>query len=108
MDFEFIEEIEMSGKIVIDASIMAKMIAYDLSQPGKETAGLLIGELRGDDLHIDEVRIGDQEGNAVYVEITEQELINAVIEISGRKDGKSIVGWIHTHPSLSSFMFLPI
>lgn len=92
------------GNIFISASSMGEMIEFDLSQPGKETAGLLIGEMVGKDLYIDEIIIGAQVGNAVHVEINEEALIAATVEISEREDGKAIMGWFHTHPGMSSFM----
>lgn len=90
--------------IHISLSAMAEIIRYDVSQPGKETAGLLIGQELDGVVHIDAIRIGEQTGNAIHVEISEQELTQAAIEISMRDDGKSIVGWWHTHPGLSAFL----
>ncbi len=92
------------SNIFISASAMGEMIEFDLSQPGKETAGLLIGEMVDKDVYIDEIRVGAQVGSAVHVEINEEALIAATIEISEREDGKSIMGWFHTHPGMSSFM----
>ena len=92
------------GKIFISASSMGEMIEFDLSQPGKETAGLLIGEKVGKDLYVDEIRVGAQVGSSVHVEINEETLIAATIEVSEREDGKAIMGWFHTHPGMSSFM----
>lgn len=94
----------MNPNILISLEALASMIKYDLSIKGKETAGLLIGMEVDGIVHIDEVRIGPQEANAVHVEITTEELIAAATDISMREDGKSIVGWIHTHPGLSAFL----
>ncbi len=94
----------MSADIQISLEALATMIKFDLGVKGKETAGLLIGHEQNGILHIDEVRIGDQTANAVHVEISTEELVMAAIEISERSDGKSIVGWIHTHPGLSAFL----
>lgn len=93
-----------SSDVHISLSAMAEMIKYDLSNPGKETAGLLIGEEIDGIVHIDEIRVGKQSGNAVHVEISDEELAMAAIEIRERDDNKVIVGWWHTHPGLSSFM----
>ncbi|MCE7737009.1 MAG: hypothetical protein GPJ54_19140 [Candidatus Heimdallarchaeota archaeon] len=93
-----------SSDVHISLSAMAEMIKYDLSNPGKETAGLLIGEEIDGIVHIDEIRVGKQSGNAVHVEISEEELAMAAIEIRERDDNKVIVGWWHTHPGMSSFM----
>jgi proteasome lid subunit RPN8/RPN11 len=92
------------GSIYISAATMGEMIEFDLSRPGKETAGLLIGEIVGKDLYVDEIHVGAQVGNAVHVEINEETLIAATIEMSEREDGKVIIGWFHTHPGMSSFM----
>ncbi len=92
------------GKIYISAYVIAEMIKYDKSIKGEETAALLIGEEINGDVYIEDIRIGDQKGTAVYVEITQEELIKAAIDISEREDNKVIVGWIHTHPGLSVFM----
>ncbi|MFV2014948.1 MAG: Mov34/MPN/PAD-1 family protein, partial [Candidatus Heimdallarchaeota archaeon] len=93
-----------SSNVHISLSAMAEMIKYDLSNPGRETAGLLIGEETDGIVHIDEIRVGKQTGNAVHVSISEEELALAAIEIRERDDDKFIVGWWHTHPGLSSFM----
>jgi len=90
--------------IQISLSVLAKIMAFDLAHPGKETAGLLIGQDIDGIVHIDEMRVGDQQGNAVHVEISDHELTMAAIEVSEREDGKVIVGWWHTHPSLSAFL----
>ncbi len=92
------------SEVHITLSAMAQMIKYDISNPGRETAGLLIGEEIGNIVHVDEIRVGKQSGNAVHVEISEEELAMAAVEVSDREDGKVIVGWWHTHPGLSSFM----
>lgn len=94
----------VSSNILISLSALAEIIRFDLSNPGKETAGLLIGEENAGVVHIDEIRVGEQKGNAVHVEISDQELTQAAIEISERKDGKVIVGWWHTHPGLTAFL----
>lgn len=94
----------MSVDIQISLEALATMIKFDLSVKGKETAGLLIGHESNGVVHIDEVRIGDQQANAVHVEISTEELVMAAVEISERGDGKSIVGWIHTHPGLTAFL----
>jgi proteasome lid subunit RPN8/RPN11 len=93
-----------SSDVYIALSAMAEMIKYDLSISGKETAGLLIGEEINGEVHVDEIRVGKQKGNAVHVEISEEELAMAAIEVRDREDDKVIVGWFHTHPGLSSFM----
>ncbi|MDH5402768.1 MAG: Mov34/MPN/PAD-1 family protein [Candidatus Heimdallarchaeota archaeon] len=90
--------------IQITIKAMAEIIKYDLSQKGKETAGLLIGSEKNNIVYIDEIRIGEQKGNAVHVEISEYELTQAAIEVSERKDGKVIVGWWHSHPGLTTFL----
>ncbi|MCY3414093.1 MAG: Mov34/MPN/PAD-1 family protein [Candidatus Heimdallarchaeota archaeon] len=94
----------MTADIQISAEALAKMIKFDISIKGKETAGLLIGEEKDNIVYIDDVRIGEQEANAVHVQITTEELVMAAIEVSERTDGKSIVGWIHTHPGMSAFL----
>lgn len=90
--------------IQIKLEAIAKMVKYDISHAGKETAGLLIGEEKDGIVYVDDIRVGDQKGNAVHVEISEEELTHAVIDVSERTDGKVIVGWWHTHPNLSSFL----
>ncbi|OLS28442.1 MAG: hypothetical protein HeimC2_06610 [Candidatus Heimdallarchaeota archaeon LC_2] len=92
------------SEVYISLSAMAQMIKFDISNPGKETAGLLIGEEINNVVHVDEIRVGKQKGNAVHVEISDEELTMAAIEVSTREDGKVIVGWWHTHPGLTSFM----
>lgn len=94
----------ISSNVHISLAAMAEMIKFDLGNPGKETAGLLIGEETDGVVHVDEIRVGKQSGNAVHVEISEEELAMAAIEIREREDNKFIVGWWHTHPGLSSFM----
>lgn len=96
----------MSSQIDVQISLaaMAEMIRFDLSNPGKETAGLLIGHEEGGIVHVDSIRVGKQTGNAVHVVISDEELMHAAIEVSERSDGKVIVGWWHTHPGLSAFL----
>ncbi len=93
-----------SSNIQISISALAEIITYDLSQPGRETAGLLIGYEINSVVHVDEIRIGEQKGNAVHVVISDEELTNAAIEVSNREDGKVIVGWWHSHPGLTAFL----
>lgn len=90
--------------IQISIAALAKMVKFDLSIKGKETVGLLIGHEKDGIVYVDDVRLGEQTGNAVHVEVNEQELAMAAAEIDERKDGKYIVGWIHTHPGLSAFL----
>ena len=93
-----------SSNIQISISALAEIITYDLSQPGRETAGLLIGYEINSVVHVDEIRIGEQKGNAVHVVISDEELTNAAIEVSNREDVKVIVGWWHSHPGLTAFL----
>ena len=90
--------------IQISIGAIAKMLKFDMSYPGKETAGLLIGREEDGVVLVTDVRLGEQVGNAVHVAVSEAELTQAAIEISQRDDGHVIVGWIHTHPSLSAFL----
>jgi proteasome lid subunit RPN8/RPN11 len=92
------------SNINISLAALAKIISYDLSHPGKETAGLLIGMEQDGIVQVDEMRVGEQKGNAVHVVISDEELTRAAIEVSQRDDGKVIVGWWHTHPNLSAFL----
>lgn len=91
-------------KILIRTSAIAKMLKFDKEHPGKETIGLLIGHKSGNDLIVDEIRIGEQIGNAVHTQLTDEEMIKAATDISQREDGRVIVGWIHTHPTFSAFL----
>lgn len=91
-------------KIQISLSAMAEMLSFDFSHEGQETAGLLIGHEESDTVYIDQIRVGEQKGNPVHVEISMEELTNAAIEISKRNDNKVIVGWFHTHPGLTAFL----
>lgn len=91
-------------KIQISLSAMAEMLSFDFSHEGQETAGLLIGHEENDIVYIDQIRVGEQKGNPVHVEISMEELTNAAIEISSRNDNKVIVGWFHTHPGLTAFL----
>lgn len=90
--------------IQLSLAAIAKMIKFDLSMAGTETIGLLIGREENGVVHVEDVRLGDQTGNAVHVQVSEAELTQAAIEISERLDDQVIVGWIHTHPGLSAFM----
>jgi len=92
------------NKVLIELSVIADMIKYDLSVPNKETAGLLLGKHFNGIIYIDEIDVGDQQANAVHVEISDEALTNAVIKVSSRDDGHVIVGWWHTHPGHTSFM----
>ncbi|MHA2504109.1 MAG: Mov34/MPN/PAD-1 family protein [Candidatus Kariarchaeaceae archaeon] len=90
--------------IQISLKALAKMVKFDLSKPGTETVGLLIGYEEAGTVCVEDIRLGEQTGNAVHVEISEAELTQAAIEISTREDGYVIVGWVHTHPGLSAFL----
>ena len=94
----------MTSKIIIESSIIAEMINYDLKYPERETAGLLLGRHFNGIVYAEEISIGEQEGNAIHVEISEQALIDAVVQVSERADKMTIIGWWHSHPNLSSFM----
>jgi proteasome lid subunit RPN8/RPN11 len=94
----------VTANVQISLYALAEMIKYDLSHQGKETAGLLIGKEIEGIVHIDEMRVGSQKGNAVHVVISDEELTNAAVEVSNREDGRVIVGWWHTHPGLSAFL----
>lgn len=94
----------MPQKILIDLNVIAEMVKFDLSKPGVETAGLLLGRLVNGILYVEEMEVGDQQANAVHVEISDEALTQAVIRVSERTDERVIVGWWHTHPGLSSFM----
>ncbi len=90
--------------VKIKAKAVAQMIHFDKTHPGKETAGLLIGHLDEGVLYVDEIEVGEQEGTSVHVTMSDQALVNAVMKVSNRTDNKTIVGWWHTHPGLTSFM----
>ncbi len=92
------------NKVLIELSVMAEIIKYDLSVPDRETAGLLLGKHFNGIVYIDEMDVGEQQGNIVHVEISDEALTNAVIKVSSRDDGHVIVGWWHSHPGHTSFM----
>ena len=104
MSLSIIMSTQDALQIQISLAAMAKMIKFDLSKPGSETIGLLIGHETDGVVFVEDVRLGQQSGNAVHVEINEMELIQAATEISERDDGHVIVGWVHTHPGLSAFL----
>lgn len=91
-------------KIEVTLDAMAEMLKYDHNHHGRETAGLLWGTFEDGILRVSEIDVGEQEGNAVHVEISDKALADAAIKMSMRTDNKIIVGWWHTHPGLSSFM----
>jgi proteasome lid subunit RPN8/RPN11 len=91
-------------KLLINIDVIIEIVSFDLSKPNVETAGLLLGKYEDNVLYIEEMEVGDQQANAVHVEISEQALTEAVVRMSSRVDDRVIVGWWHTHPNLSSFM----
>ncbi len=91
-------------EVFITAKAMAKMIEFDNRHPGTETIGVLIGYLDGNKLYVEDIEVGEQKGSAVHAELSESALIEMATKISERNDGRSIVGWWHTHPGLRSFM----
>ncbi len=95
----------MTPKVRITAKALAKMIAFDLKRPGKESAGLLLGREESDGtLYVEDIDVGEQEATAVHVQLTDDALVQIVSRVANRSDNISIIGWWHTHPGLRAFM----
>ncbi len=95
----------MTPKVRITAKALAKMIAFDLKRPGKESAGLLLGREQPDGtIYVEDIDVGEQEATAVHVQLTDDALVQIVSRVANRNDDISIIGWWHTHPGLRAFM----
>ncbi|HID05091.1 MAG TPA: hypothetical protein EYH45_00970 [Candidatus Caldiarchaeum subterraneum] len=83
---------------------LGKIVKHSLTNPSREVAGLLIGQVNGQVLEIWDAVTGEQHGTTAFVHLDEAVMAEVADELLRSGSGLYIVGWYHSHPGFDVFL----
>lgn len=89
-------------RVVIHPSALSKIIDFAGTNIRKESAGFLIGKLKGNKIIITDSSMTSHTGTAGHVVVDNTEMAEIAEELSRRGENENIIGWWHSHPRMGA------
>lgn len=89
-------------RVVIHPSALSKIIDFAGTNIRKESAGFLIGKLKGNKIIITDSSMTSHTGTAGHVVVDDTEMAEIAEELSRRGENENIIGWWHSHPRMGA------